>query len=81
MFDSGVPLPDALIEIEHPDGSVSARSIEVTTGQYSVAQVSAKRDAGFRLYSFPVPSWRSSKNRKAGGPPADWQEFPLSWGR
>ena len=81
VFDAGVPLPDAVIEIEHRDGSVTTRSIEVTTGQYSVSQVSAKRDAGFRLYSFPIPSWRSEKPRRAGGGSSDWKEFPLSWGR
>ena len=74
----GVPLPDAVVEIEHADGSVSSRSIEVTTTQYSSVQVAEKRAAGFRLF---IPGGQPRKERGGGGRPADWEEFPLSWGR
>lgn len=74
VFETGVPLPDALIEIEHPDGSITTRSLEVTTSQYSAAQVAEKRAAGFRLYG-----WSSRDQRRAGT--VGREEFPLSWGR
>ncbi len=70
----GVPLPDALVEIEHPDGSVSCRSVEVASGHYTSVQVAEKRAAGFRLYG-----WRSGTAKRGGT--SDWEEFPLSWGR
>ena len=74
VFETGVPLPDALLEIEHPDGSITTRSLEVTTSQYSAAQVAEKRAAGFRLYG-----WSGRDQKRAGT--VGREEFPLSWGR
>ena len=59
---------------------MTTRSIEVTTSQYSSAQVAAKRDAGFRLYGFSLPGGGSQKPRR-GSRGVDWEEFPLAWGR
>lgn len=59
VFKQGAPIPDALVEIERPDGEVVVRAIEVATGSYSTAQIADKVRAGFRVYRVP--------NSKAGG--------------
>ena len=74
----GVPLPDALVEIEDADGRCSVRAIEVVTGAYTHAQVQEKQKSGFRLYSlagFPSERRRRHKAKEVDVP------FPLSWGR
>ena len=45
-----VPLPDALVELEHPDGRVEVRGIEVGSSQYTGRQIADKQAAGFRFY-------------------------------
>ena len=74
----GVPLPDALVEIEEADGRCSVRAIEVVTGAYSHTQVKKKREAGFRLYT--LPTFRSERRRRRGSVGKE-EPFPLSWGR
>lgn len=73
VFDDGVPLPDALVEIEESDGRVVTRSVEVASGSYTHTQVAQKERSGFRVYGFrPDRSKRASSLRV--------EEFPLSWG-
>ena len=79
VFAGGVPLPDALVEIEEADGRRSVRAVEVVTGAYSHTQVKEKREAGFRLYRLPV--FASERKRRRRGSVDPDQEFPLSWGR
>ena len=74
VFEEDVPLPDALVELEQPDGSVLVRSIEVATGFYTQTQVRAKEGAGFRVYRFP-----GDRDKRRRG--ARVEEFPAAWGR
>ena len=53
-----VMIPDALVEIEHPDGRIETRGIEVGTSSYNSVQLAAKRSAGFRVY---VPAGGGSR--------------------
>ena len=73
VFDEGVPLPDALVEIEERSGRVVTRAVEVASGSYTHAQVAEKERAGFRVYGF-----RSDRNK--GARSLRVEEFPLSWG-
>jgi len=73
VFDDGVPLPDALVEIEDESGRVVTRSVEVASGSYTHAQVADKKRSGFRVYGF-----RPDRSRRARALRVD--EFPLSWG-
>ena len=51
VVDGAVPLPDAVVELEHADGRVEMRSIEVVSPSYSGRQVAQKRGTAFRVYS------------------------------
>ena len=73
VFDEGVPLPDALVEIEERSGRVVTRAVEVASGSYTHAQVAEKERAGFRVYGF-----RPDRNKRARA--LRVEEFPLSWG-
>ena len=53
VFAKGVPLPDALVEVEGADGRRSVRAVEVVTGSYTTTQVREKQQARFRLYAIP----------------------------
>ena len=77
ISERGVPLPDALIEVEDSRGRVVTRAIEVASSAYTRAQVRAKRLAGFRVYS--VPGFRSQERLKRFGT-LDRDNYPLSWG-
>ena len=77
-FAEGVPLPDALVEIEDVDGARSVRAVEVVTGSYTHTQVRQKRLAGFRLYA--LPGCRTERKRRAGWMKDVEELFPLSWG-
>ena len=75
----GVPLPDALVEVEGADGRRSVRAVEVVTGSYTTTQVREKQQARFRLYA--IPGFLTARKRRGFGT-VDWEEsFPLSWGR
>ena len=78
VFAEGVPLPDALVEIEDADGTRSVRAIEVVTGNYTKAQVRQKQQAGFRLYA--LPGFRTESKRRRFGRVHGEDLFPLSWG-
>ena len=78
VFAEGVPLPDALVEIEDSDGTCSVRAIEVVTAKYTNAQVRGKQQAGFRLYA--VPGFRTESRRRQFGQRDREDLFPLSWG-
>ena len=80
VFAQGVPLPDALVEIEDADGHRSIRAIEVVTGAYTTAQVREKKDAGFRLYALSGVVGGKRERRRHGIPDKE-ELFPLSWGR
>lgn len=43
-------IPDALVELEHSDGRVEVRGVEIGTSAYSSTQMAAKHAAGFRVY-------------------------------
>ena len=73
VFDDGVPLPDALIEIEERDGRVVTRSVEVASGSYTHAQVKEKERSGFRVYGFRPDRSKRARSMRL-------EEFPLSWG-
>ena len=77
MFAEGVPLPDALVEMEDAHGRRSVRAIEVVTGSYTSAQVRQKRLAGFRLYA--VPGYRTRRGRRSHRTRAAEDLFPLVW--
>ena len=74
----GVPLPDALVEIEDAAGRRSVRAVEVVTGSYTSTQVRQKRLAGFRLYA--LPGFRTKRQRRPHGARAVEELFPLRWG-
>ena len=79
VFAKGVPLPDALVEVEGADGRRSVRAVEVVTGSYTTTQVREKQQARFRLYA--IPGFLTARKRRGFGT-VDWEEsFPLSWGR
>ena len=78
VFVRGVPLPDAVVELEEPDGRRVVRSIEVASGHYTSVQIAEKRDAGFRVYG--IPGFRSGGGRKGRGTLRGEETFPLSWG-
>lgn len=78
VFVDGAPLPDALVELEHPDGKRVVRAVEVASGHYSPAQLREKREAGFRLYG--IPHFRTDGRRQRRGPLNRDDPFPLSWG-
>ena len=73
VFDEGVPLPDALVEVEERSGRVVTRAVELASGSYTHAQIAEKERAGFRVYGFK--SDRSKRMRALRV-----EEFPLSWG-
>lgn len=73
VFDDGVPLPDALVEIEEADGRVVTRSVEVASGSYTHAQVAEKERSGFRVYGFRPDRSKRARSLRV-------EEFPLSWG-
>ena len=73
VIDEGVPLPDALVEIEESSGRVVTRAVEVASGSYTRAQVAEKERSGFRVYGFK--SDRDKRQRALRV-----EEFPLSWG-
>ena len=75
VFAKGVPLPDALVEIEEADGSRCVRAIEVVTTSYSSAQVLQKHMAGFRLY------YMRAERRRQRRSLASEELYPLAWGR
>ena len=79
MPDGGVPLPDALVELEHPDGRVETRGIEVGSSAYTGKQISEKRAAGFRFYMPRTPSMSGPRSERA--PSHSGISFPLDWGR
>ena len=79
VFAEGVPLPDALVEIEEADGSRFVRAVEVVTGAYTQVQVREKQRAGFRLYG--IPGFRTEGKRRRRGTLGREDPFPLSWGR
>ena len=79
VFAEGVPLPDALVEIEDADGHRSVRAIEVVTGAYTQTQVEAKKRAGFRLYA--LPHFASGRKQRRHSRRNVDEPFPLSWGR
>ena len=74
----GVPLPDALVEIEEADGRCSVRAIEVVTGAYTHTQVREKQQAGFRLYA--LPGFGGERKRRRYNTARVDEPFPLSWG-
>ena len=76
----GVPLPDALVEIEDADGHRSVRAIEVVTGAYTKAQVREKQNAGFRLFRLFGVTGSKREHRRYGIPDTEGL-YPLSWGR
>ena len=59
------PLPDALVELEEADGRRIVRAVEVTTSQYSAAQLRIKREASFRLYHMPHIRRAGDQRRRA----------------
>ena len=67
----GVAIPDALVEIEHADGRVETRGIEVGSSQYTGKQVQAKVAAGFRFY-MPAKGGGSVRSQPAAAFPVDW---------
>ena len=73
VFDEGVPLPDALVEIEEASGRVVTRSVEVASGSYTHAQVAEKERSGFRVYGFRPDRSKRARSLRV-------EEFPLSWG-
>ena len=73
VFDDGVPLPDALVEIEEPSGRVVTRSVELASGSYTHAQVAEKERSGFRVYGFRPDRSKRARSLRV-------EEFPLSWG-
>ena len=73
VLDEGVPLPDALVEIEESSGRVVTRAVEVASGSYTHAQIAEKERSGFRVYGFK--SDRDKRQRALRV-----EEFPLSWG-
>jgi hypothetical protein len=73
VFDDGVPLPDALVEIEDASGRVVTRSVEVASGSYTHAQVAEKERSGFRVYGFRPDRTKRARSLRI-------EEFPLSWG-
>ena len=75
VFEQGVPLPDAIVELEMPDGRMEVRAIEVATSSYTHVQVRSKTLAGFRVYNTPAPGDRRPRAIRDPG-----REFPLSWG-
>ena len=78
VFAEGVPLPDALVELEYPDGTRTVRGIEVATGKYTSRQMAQKREAGFRVYG--LQGFRGERGRKRYGTLNKDVEFPLDWG-
>ena len=48
--DGVVLIPDALVEIERPDGSRESRAVEVGSSAYNSRQIREKVAAGFRFY-------------------------------
>ena len=79
MSDGSVPLPDALVELEHSDGRVESRGIEVGSSAYTGKQISEKRDAGFRFYMPRSPSMSGTRSERA--PSHSGVAFALDWGR
>ena len=79
VFVSGVSLPDALVELEEPDGRRVLRAVEVASGHYTNKQIKEKREAGFRVYG--MPQFRSGGERRRRGTLGKDEFFPLSWGR
>ena len=77
VFAGAVPLPDALVEIEEPDGRRLVHAVEVATGAYTSKQMAQKRSAGFHVFS--VPGLADGSRRKSRARLPD-EEFPLSWG-
>ena len=75
VFAEGVPIPDALVEVEQPDGRVVVRSIEVATNSYTHVQTRAKSIAGFRVYRIASP-----RQRRPRGTRDPDREYPLAWG-
>lgn len=73
VFDDGVPLPDALVEIEESGGRVVTRSVEVASGSYTHAQVAEKERSGFRVYGFRPDRSKRARSLRV-------EDFPLSWG-
>lgn len=73
VFDDGVPLPDALVEIEESDGRVVTRSVEVASGSYTHAQVAEKERSGFRVYGYRPDRSKAARSLRV-------EDFPLSWG-
>ena len=73
VFDDGVPLPDALVEVEEASGRVVTRSVEVASGSYTHAQVADKERSGFRVYGFRPDRSKAARSLRV-------EEFPLSWG-
>ena len=78
VCEEGAPLPDALVELEAADGSRSVRGIDVVTGSYTHAQVRAKQQAGFRLYS--SVRFASDRDRRRYRRLNVEELWPLSWG-
>ena len=79
MPDGGVPLPDALVELEHSDGRVETRGIEVGSSAYTGKQISEKCAAGFRFYMPKAPSMSGPRSQSA--PSHSGVAFALDWGR
>ncbi len=72
-----LPLPDALVELEDADGRRIVRAIEVTTSQYSAAQLRIKREASFRLYHVPHLRSAGDQRRRASLRPDFDSLFPM----
>jgi hypothetical protein len=64
-----VQAPDVRIEYESDQGVSSRVSLELTTDHYKRAQISAKAQAGFRLYSL------GGDSSSAGSPVRDEREI------
>lgn len=48
--DSGCQLPDLRLEVEHQDGRVEVRDLELATEHYHRGHLAAKQQAGFTVY-------------------------------
>jgi hypothetical protein len=57
QIDGVVQFPDIRIEYEKPDGELGRVDLELTTENYSRAQIAAKSAAGMKIYGQKTPTW------------------------
>ena len=75
-----IPLPDALVELEHGDGRTEVRAIEVGTSAYTGKQIAQKREAGFRFYLPRISGGGGGGGSRNKAPEHSGVAFPLDWG-